>query len=214
MWQQEGLLWAAPIKVSQQAISERLHTLPAELLERILNDMLPQMQQRWLQRGRPLPAELEWALTHYERVWAVDGSTLDGLVRRVGLLRNLPDYPLAGRMMAILDVASQLPQQLWYTDDSQAHDQRFWPDILPTIPANTLLLFDLGFTNFKRYLHLIEQQVTFITRAKSNLSYQLKQVLHQTANVHDYLIVITVDKQPVAAGRSALSRSLASLPDQ
>jgi len=197
VWHQEGLLWAAPIKVSQQAISERLRTLPAELLERVLNDLLPQMHQRWTQRERPLPAELEWALAHYERVWAVDGSTLDGLVRRVGLLCNLPEWPLAGRMMAILDVASRLPQRVWYTDDSQAHDQRFWPDLLPTIPANTLLLFDLGFTNFKRYLHLINQQVTFITRAKNNLSYQLKQVLEQSAHVHDYLIVITVDKQPV-----------------
>ena len=197
VWHQEGLLWAAPIKVSQQAISERLRTLPAELLERVLNDLLPQMQHRWARRERPLPAELEWALAHYERVWAVDGSTLDGLLRRVGLLRNLPDWPLAGRMMAILDVVSRLPQRVWYTDDSQAHDQRSWPDLLPTIPANTLLLFDLGFTNFKRYLHLIDRHVTFITRAKSNLSYHLKQVLHQSAHVHDYLIVITVDKQPV-----------------
>jgi hypothetical protein len=197
VWQQEGLLWAAPLKVSQQAISERLRTLPAELLERVLNDLLPQMQTRWQQRQRPLPEELEWALKQYERVWAVDGSTLDSLVRRVGLLRNLPEYPLGGRMMAILDVASRLPQRVWYTDESQAHDQRFWPDILPTIPAGTLLLFDLGFTNFKRYLQLIGQQVTFITRAKSNLSYQLKQVLHQTGHVHDYLIVITVDQQPV-----------------
>lgn len=197
VWQQEGLLWAEPIKVSQQAVSERLRTLPAELLERVLNDLLPQMQQRWQQRKRPLPAELEWALAHYERVWAMDGSTLDALVRRVGLLRQLPEHPLAGRMMAILDVASRLPQQLWYTADSLAHDQRFWGDILPTIPAKTLLLFDLGFTNFKQYLALMGQQIIFITRAKSNLRYQLKQVLHQSGAVHDYLIVITVDKQPV-----------------
>jgi hypothetical protein len=197
VWQKEGLLWAAPVKVSQQAVSERLRTLPAELLERVLNDLLPQMQRRWLARERPLPAELEWALDHYERVWAVDGSTLDSLVRRVGLLRNLEEHPLAGRMMAILDVASRLPQRVWYTEDSQAHDQRFWADILPTIPAHTLLLFDLGFTNFKRYLHLINQEVTFITRAKSNLSYQLEKVLQQTATVHDYQIVIRVNNQPV-----------------
>lgn len=197
VWQQEGLLWAAPLKVSQQAVSERLRTLPAELLERVLNDVLPQMQQRWAQRERPLPDELSWALRQYERVWAVDGSTLDGLVRRVGLLRHLPEHPLAGRMMAILDVASRLPQRVWYTDDSQAHDQRFWPDIVPTIPANTLLLFDLGFTNFKRYLQLSRHQVTFITRAKSNLSYHLNQVLHQASHVRDGLITITVDRQPV-----------------
>jgi hypothetical protein len=195
VWHQEGLLWASPVQVSQQALSQRLRTLPAELFEHIFHDVLPAMHERWLSRERPLPLEVEWALQHYERVWAIDGSTLDALIRRVGLLRDLPEHPLAGRLMAILDVASRLPQQVWYTDDAHAHDQRFWPEILAEIPPQTLLLFDLGFTNFKRYAHLIEQHVTFITRAKSNLSYQLSQVLQQTAHVHDYLIVVQTDQQ-------------------
>jgi len=62
-------------------------------------------------------------------------STLDALMKRVGLLRNQPDHPLAGRMLAILDVASRLPQRIWRTDDDRAHDQRFWDDILPHIPT-------------------------------------------------------------------------------
>jgi hypothetical protein len=37
---------------------------------------------------------------------------------------------------------------VWYTDDVHAHDQRFWPEILAEIPPRTLLLFDLGFTNW------------------------------------------------------------------
>ena len=87
----------------------------------------------------------------------MDGSTLDAPVRRVGLLRNLPDRPLAGRMPAILDVTSRLPQRIWRTDDDRAHDQRFRDDILPHIPTNTLLLFDPGFTNFERYRQLTER---------------------------------------------------------
>jgi hypothetical protein len=195
VWHQEELLWASPIQVSQQALSQRLRTLPAELFEHIFHDILPAMHERWLSRERSLPLEVKWALQHYERVWAVDGSTLDALIRRVGLLRDLPEHPLAGRLMAILDVGSRLPQQVWYTDDVHAHDQRFWPEILAEIPPRTLLLFDLGFTNFKRYAHLIGQDVTFITRAKSNLSYQLSQVLQQTTHVHDYLIVVQTDQQ-------------------
>ena len=126
----EGLLWSAPIQVSQQALSERLRTFPAALFRGILLDVLPVMQARWSERSRPLPAEIEWALSHYIQVVAADGSTLDALVRRVGLLRDLPEHPLAGRMMALLDVTSRLPLQLWYTEDEQAHDQRFWQQIL------------------------------------------------------------------------------------
>jgi hypothetical protein len=193
----EGLLWTDPLHVSQQAMSERLHTFPAELFKRILHDVLPVMQSRWQQRNRPLPEEIQWALHQYDRIWAADGSTLDALVRRVGLLRDLDDYPLAGRMMGVLDVTSRLPVHLWYTDDEQAHDQRFWEQILPVLPAKTLLLLDLGFTNYKAYGQLMAQQVTWITRCKSNAAYQVKQVLHKSAHIHDAIVLLGQEQLPV-----------------
>jgi hypothetical protein len=193
----EGLLWTDPLHVSQQAMSERLHTFPAELFKRILHDVLPVMQSRWQQRNRPLPEEIQWALHQYDRVWAADGSTLDALVRRVGLLRDLDDYPLAGRMMGVLDVTSRLPVHLWYTDDEQAHDQRFWEQILPVLPAKTLLLLDLGFTNYKAYGQLMAQQVTLITRCKSNAAYQVKQVLHKSAHIHDAIVLLGQEQLPI-----------------
>ena len=193
----EGLLWTDPTHVSQQAMSERLRTFPAELFRRVLHDVLPIMQSKWQERSRPLPEEVEWALQHYDQVWAADGSTLDALVRRVGLLRDLPDHPLAGRMMGLLDVTSRLPVHLWYTDDDQAHDQRFWEQILPVLPPKTLLLLDLGFTNYKAYGQLMAQQVTFITRCKSNAAYQVKQVLHKSAHLHDAIVLLGQDQLPV-----------------
>ena len=193
----EGLLWTDPLHVSQQAMSERLHTFPADLFKRILHDVLPVMQSRWQQRSRPLPEEIQWALQQYDQVWAADGSTLDALVRRVGLLRDLDDHPLAGRMMGVLDVTSRLPVHLWYTDDEQAHDQRFWAQILPVLPTKTLLLLDLGFTNYKAFGQLMAQQVTFITRCKSNAAYQVKQVLHKSAHTHDAIVLLGQDQLPI-----------------
>jgi hypothetical protein len=193
----EGLLWTDPLHVSQQAMSERLHTFPADLFKRILHDVLPVMQSRWQQRSRPLPEEIQWALQQYDQVWAADGSTLDALVRRVGLLRDLDDHPLAGRMMGVLDVTSRLPVHLWYTDDEQAHDQRFWAQIFPVLPTKTLLLLDLGFTNYKAFGQLMAQQVTFITRCKSNAAYQVKQVLHKSAHTHDAIVLLGQDQLPI-----------------
>ena len=187
-------MWASPVQVSQQALSERLRTLPAELFHRVLNDVLPVMQAKWQARTRPMPPEIEWALQHYRQVVAVDGSTLDALLRRVGLLRDLETYPLAGRMTALLDVASRLPQRIWYTEDSQAHDQRFWAQILDSLQAGTLLLFDLGYTNYGYFAKLMARQIVFITRCKSNASYQIKRVLHKSARVHDYVIVLGAEQ--------------------
>ena len=193
----EGLLWSGPIQVSQQALSERLRTFPAELFWRILHDVLPVMRTKWDERTRPLPTEIQWALQHYNQVLAVDGSTLDALLRRVGLLRDLPEHPLAGRMMALLDVTSRLPVQLWYTEDEQAHDQSFWDEILALLQPGCLLLLDLGFTNYHAYAKLFAQQVTFVTRAKTNAAFQVKQVLHKSANLRDSLILLGQAQLPM-----------------
>jgi len=38
-------------------------------------------------------------------------------------------------------------------------------------PGGALLVFDLGYINFTRFAHLTLAHATFVTRAKSNLSY-------------------------------------------
>lgn len=183
----EGLLWTAPVRVSQQALSLRLRTFPAALFRRVLDDLLPPMQARWQERQRPLPPELAWARERFSAVLAADGSTLDALLRKVGLLRDRADKdaPLAGRMTALLDVCSRLPRRLWYEPDAQAHDQRAWPDLLAAVPADALLLFDLGYLNFGVFAQLTLAHVTFVTRAKRNLAYRLDTILRCSSQGQD-----------------------------
>lgn len=186
----EGLLWAEPKKVSQQALSERFRTFPARLFLRLLLTVLPVMQARWQGRQRPLPPEIAWAQDRYSEVLVQDGSTLDALLRKVGLLREAETNPLAGRMTALLDLCSRLPRAIWYEEDAQAHDQRFWSRILKVLKTGSLLIFDLGYTNFAIYAQLTVAHITFITRAKSNLAYQVEHYLQRTAQVHDALVWI------------------------
>jgi hypothetical protein len=128
---------------------------------------------------------IAWAQARYTQLAVCDGSTLDALIRKVGLLRDRPTNPLAGRMTALLDLCSRLPVHIWYDADAQAHDQRFWPKILAFLKAGALLIFDLGYTNFTVFAQLTAAHITFITRAKRNLVYQLERVIQRTANVHD-----------------------------
>lgn len=177
LMQEEGLLWAEPRRVSQQAFSERFRTFPAVLFQHVLLAVLPVMHARWKDRQRPLPPEIAWAQAHYTQVVVADGSTLDALLRKVGLLREALVNPLAGRMTALLDLCSRLPLHVWYEEDAQAHDQRFWPQILEVVKADSLLIFNLGYTNFGVYAQLTAASVTWITRAKSNLAYQVERSL-------------------------------------
>lgn len=188
--QHEALLWATPLKVSQQALSQRLSSLPAHLFAQILQTILPILDQCWQDRDRPLLPELAWAQARYTRVVSVDGSTLDALIRKMGLLKDLPEHPLAGKMTALLDVCSRLPLHIWYEADPTAHDQRFWDHIDAALAPGMLLLFDLGYTNFDRFRHLTEQGITFLTRAKKNLKYEIVEVLHRNAAVHDRIVWI------------------------
>jgi len=91
-------------------------------------------------------------------------------------------------MVAVLDLCSWLPRVIWFEQDAQASDQRFWPRILQAVPAGALLILDLGFTNFKMYAQVTT--ATFITRAKSNLSFQVKKVYLRTSQVEDLLVWI------------------------
>lgn len=190
-----GVLWVPVMaQVTQQALSSRMQVLPAELFLRVLQSVLPVLAQRWLARKRPLPLDIAWVHARYSQVLACDGSTLDALLRKVGLLREQETNPLAGRMLSLLDVVTHLPTHIWYEEDAQAHDQSFLDKVLGVLKPGNLLLFDLGFTNFAFYLKLTELGVFFVTRAKSNLSYQVALVLCATAAVHDQLIWIGTDQ--------------------
>jgi len=193
--QTESMLWVSPKKVSQQAFSQRLTSIPAQLFLNILLSVLPKMQQRWVERRRPLPPEIAWAQERYSEVRAADGSTLDALIRKIGLLKDLPQNPLAGKITALLNLASRLPSQIWYESDPPAHDQRFWPQILAALKANSLLIFDMGYINFAMFAQLTLAQVTFITRAKSNLVYVFERAILNTARVRDSLVWIGAEDE-------------------
>ncbi len=65
---------------------------PADLaggaVQRVLQTILPVLQSRWQARQRPLPPAVAWAKAHFTAVLIADGSTLDGLLRKIGLLRT------------------------------------------------------------------------------------------------------------------------------
>ncbi len=184
----EGLLWTPVLMVSQQAISERLRFSPPEIFLRVLLHILPVLRKREQARQRPLPPLLAWAQAQYTVVLAADGSTLDALLRQVGLLRDSETYPLAGKIMGVLDICSWLPYVIWYDEDDKVSDQSFWDRILKVVPEGALLILDLGFTNFKAFAQLVK--VTFITRAKSNLSFQIVKVQQSSGQVRDWQVWI------------------------
>ena len=187
--QRERLLWVEPLReLTQQALAQRLRTLPAELFERVLQTLLPVLHQRWQARHRRLTPVIAWAQARYTAVLIADGSTLDVLLRKIGWLQEAAVAPLAGRLMALLDLTTRLPRRVWYDADPAGHDTRFWSRLHAAIPAGALLIMDRGFTDFAQWAALSARGVTWLTRAKANLKYEVDQVLVHTASLQDRVV--------------------------
>jgi hypothetical protein len=184
----EDCLWAPRLRVSQQALSQRFLSFPAELFQRVLWVLLPRLRQRWAERQRPLPAAVVHARQHFRELLIADGSTLEALFRKLKALQELPRGPRAGKICTVIDLASRLPRYVWFTELAQAHDTNFIDRILKVSRAGLLWIFDRGLYDFGFFERLIERGAAWITRSKSNLSYSVSEVLEQSDFIRDRLI--------------------------
>lgn len=195
MLARENLLWCNATTVSQQALSKRLLSFPAELFERVLMELLPQLQQRWQQRQRrPLPLSVAFAQTVFERIWIVDGSTLEALFRKLDSLQERPVGTLAGKMATVVDLVTRLPVVVWFNTHPNAPDRCFEANLLQQLQAKTLLIMDRGFYHFQFWVQLIEQNVDFICRLQAKASYHVEQVFSDLPHLKDQRILLGVKR--------------------
>ena len=118
MLARERILWAEPTVVSQPALSERFLTFPAVLFERVLERVLARLPARQAARTRPLPADLAAIQARFAACYALDGTTLEALFRKLQSLRERPEAPLAGhRPYASYEIAHAWSAEFGETDD-------------------------------------------------------------------------------------------------
>ena len=185
----EDLLWCKAVEVRQQSFSERFLVFPAELFERVLKALLPTLVERWHERQqRPLPPAVQMAREHFSAIWIVDGSTLEALFRKLKALEDAPIGQLAGKMCAVIDLATHYPVDIWFSEQARAFDTNFISNILQRIESRTLLLLDRGFYDFQFFADLLAKGSHFITRLKSNSKVEVLRGLSDTATVKDMLI--------------------------
>jgi hypothetical protein len=188
MLAREKLLWEPPRKITQQALSARLHTLPVSLMRDLVHTLLPQLAQRSAARERPVPAIIAHAQQHFRHLWIADGTTLEALFHKLGTVREEPGTVLGGSLLALLDVASKLPVQLWWDDDPAANDKRFLPQLKQAIPAGALVLLDKGFYAFPLFDWFSEHACFFLTLARSDAAFTVERVLAEGPLLRDRII--------------------------
>jgi hypothetical protein len=185
----EGLLWCQAVRVSQQALSERFLVFPAALFEEVYKALLPHLRVRWAERQqRPLPPAIECARRHFSHIWVADGSTLEALFRKLKSLEEVAAGQLAGKMCLVIDLMRQLPLEIWFSEQAQAFDTHFIPQLLELVGEKTLLILDRGFYDFQFFADLRSKGTDFITRLKDNAKIEVVQWLTKTDRVKDLII--------------------------
>lgn len=186
----EDCLWVQKLKVSQQALSQRFLSFPAELFHQVLIALLPQLQARWTARNRPVPRSVVQAQQHFRDILIADGSTLEALFRKLNSLQELPVGTLAGKMCTVIDLASRLPRYIWFTEVPLTHDTNFIQSILKVSHSNMLWVLDRGFYQFDFFEKMIDQKAAWITRSKSNLVYRVSRTIEKNDFIRDQIIHI------------------------
>ena len=185
----EGFLWGNAAKVTQQAISTRFLSFPAELFERVFKDLLPDLKSKWHQRkDRPLPESVQFTLSTFNKIWIIDGSTLEALFKKLKSLSDIPQGQLAGKMGVVIDLVTRLPVEIWFQENPKASDSKLETDILNLVSAKTLLLLDRGFYHFSFWLKLMEKEIHFITRLKKGASIKVEKIFTDSYSIRDRLI--------------------------
>jgi len=184
----EERLWVPRTTVSQQALAQRLRCLPAALFGRIFAELLPTLAARAAARRRPRPPVVDRALMHFGAVWAVDGTTLEALFKKVGSLRGAEGTVLGGKLEAVLDLATTLPVHLWLDDDPAANDKRFLDRIEAALVPRTLLVMDRGFTSYPFFDRLTAHGHGFITRARAGAAMTVERGLLETPTARDRVV--------------------------
>jgi IS4 transposase len=157
-------------------------------LRRVLLDLVPALGERALKRERPLPKSVEHARKHFDHIWAVDGSTLEALFRKLKALKDVPPGQLAGKICSVIDLVTHLPVETWFREHASDHDSNFLTQILAMVKDEVLFIFDRGFYDFIFFDDLIEQEAHFITRLKSNAVFSIERTLLKTDCVREHII--------------------------
>ena len=140
----EGFLWCGRSTVSQQALSKRFLTFPAELLEKVFQEILPLLTLKWHERNRrPLPESVQFTLTKFEKIWIADGSTLEALFKKLKSLEDIPQGQLAGKIGVVIDLMTRLPVEIWFKENPKTNDTKFEENLLELVTKKTFKVLEV-----------------------------------------------------------------------
>src|SRR5262245_17076859 len=113
-----------------------------ELFRRFVADVLPESETDF-------EAELAQELPEFPELWAVDGTSLDRVARRLKAVRGVRAVLIPGSVLAMLDLRRGLLRRVVFRERLVTGEAACLEQELDQIPQGTLLVMDRGFCSLK-----------------------------------------------------------------
>jgi|GEM_PF-6477501 len=94
-------------------------------------------QRKYCRELGPLPESVQFTLTKFEKIWIVDGSTLEALFKKLKSLEDVPKGQLAGKIGVVIDLVTRIPVKIWFKENPKTNDTKFEEDLLEIVEAST-----------------------------------------------------------------------------
>lgn len=137
---------------------------------------------------------------------ALDHSTLDAVLRKLKLFREVPRGAAAllpGQLATVFDLRRQLWRQVEFWPDAQRnekHDVAHW---LPLLTPGTLILADLGFFSFPWFDRLTQEGFFYLSRWRQKTSFKVQHTFFEglagSVSLCDQLVYLGIYRADRAA---------------
>jgi hypothetical protein len=179
-------LWDYPrYTLSDQAIYKRLAAAGTSVLEQLFSQISALLRERLVPFMRQ--DLVPWAT----EVFALDGSALDAVARKLPALRGVPkgdERLLPGKVGGLYDVRRQQWWRVQYTAEPHENDKVAAPAMVRDLPRGSLILADLGYFGFRWFDDLTDAGYWWVSRLRKKTSYDIRHVFYQDAYILDALI--------------------------
>ena len=181
---QSGRFWDFPrYAISDQAVYHRLErdgAAPLVTLFAQVSQVLTKRLDPWLEDDlAPFATQ----------VVAIDETTLDPVARKLPVLRGVPtEETIPGKLAGRFDLRRQQWQTLQFHSDFRQNERVLARELVADVPAESLILFDLGYFGFEWFDDLTSARQWWLSRLRAKTSYRIEHVFYQEGQVLDALV--------------------------
>ncbi len=179
------LLWiTGGFYITLEALRKRFRVVPADIFANLLRQVIEGVSKNKSKADYGCMGRLA---KKFSAVWIIDASTLESLLKKSKLTRNIKNSVLGGKLFMAIDAVRKIPTYFDYNEKSSANEKTFIEKLKPHLKKYQLLIMDRGFNSFPFYDWCTKNNIFFITRLCKHITYKVCKTM-SSGHIVDQII--------------------------